>query len=91
MRCTELTLIPAALAMAAPVQWVASPGGGPAVRSITRAITSGDTGGLREGRVLSRSSPATPACIKRSCQRQTTDLLLPVRRMSPAVPPNPPL
>ena len=27
MRCTELTLTPAALAIAAPVQWVASPGG----------------------------------------------------------------
>src|SRR5262245_31293678 len=27
MRCTELTLIPAALAMAAPVQWVAFDGG----------------------------------------------------------------
>ena len=28
----------------------------------------------------------TPACIKRSCQRQTTDLLLPVRCMIAAVP-----
>jgi hypothetical protein len=34
-------------------------------------------GGMREGRVLSRVSPATPSCMKRSCQRQTTVLPLP--------------
>ena len=61
-------------------------GGGPAVRSITRAITAWSSGGLRDGRVLSRSSPSTPACMKRSCQRQTTDLLLPSARMISAVP-----
>jgi hypothetical protein len=77
MRCTELTLIPTALAMAAAVQCVVSPGAEPPVRSITRAITARSSGGLREGRVLSRSRPSTPACMKRSCQRQTTDLLLP--------------
>ncbi len=47
---------------------------------------SRSSGGLREGRVLSRNRPSTPACMKRSCQRQTTDLLLPVRRMISAVP-----
>lgn len=56
------------------------------MRSITRAITLRSSGGLREGRVLSRNSPSPPACMKRSCQRQTTDLLLPVRRMISAVP-----
>ena len=86
MRCTEETLIPVALAIAAAVQWVASPGGSPAVNSTTRAITVLSKGGLRDGRVLSRSRPYTPACMNRSCQRQTTDLLLPVCRMIAAVP-----
>ena len=36
--------------------------------------------------VLSRSSPATPSRMKRSCQRQTHGLDLPVRRMISAVP-----
>ena len=86
MRCTEETLIPVALAIAAAVQWVASPGGSPAVNSTTRAITVLSKGGLRDGRVLARSRPYTPACMNRSCRRQTTDLLLPVCRMIAAVP-----
>ena len=86
MRWTELTLISTALAMAAAVQWVVSPSGGPPVRSITRAITARSSGGLRDGRVLSRNRPSTPARLKRSCQRHTTDLLLPVCRMISAVP-----
>jgi hypothetical protein len=32
------------------------------------------------GRVLSRSRPSTPSCMKRSCQRQTQVLEVPVRR-----------
>ena len=41
IRCTEATLIPAAFAIAAPVQWLAV-GGGPAkVRATTRSATSG--------------------------------------------------
>ena len=72
--------------MAAPVQWVAS-GGGPAkVRVATRSTTSGVNGGIREGRVLSRHSPAMPAAPNRSCQRQITVLAFPVRRMISAVP-----
>src|SRR5512134_3841808 len=86
MRCTEEMLIPVALAIAAAVQWVASPGGSPAVNSTTRAITVLSKGSLRDGRVLSRSRPSTPAPMNRSCQRQITDLLLPVCRMSAAVP-----
>src|SRR5512144_404202 len=62
---------PVALAIAAAVQWVASPGGSPAVNSTTRAITVLSKGGLRDGHVLSRSRPYTPACMNRSCQRQT--------------------
>jgi hypothetical protein len=77
---------PTTLPIAAAVQWVASPRGGQAVRSITRVITALSSGGLREGRVLSRNSPSTPTCMKRSCQRQTTDLLLPVCRMISTVP-----
>src|SRR5260221_748789 len=78
--------MPAALAMAAAVQCVVSPGGSALVRATTRSITGWASGGMRGGRVLSRSRPSTPACMKRSCQRQTTDLLLPVRRMIVAVP-----
>src|SRR5258708_5318345 len=78
--------MPAALAMAAAVQCVVSPGGSALVRATTRSITGWASGGMRGGRVLSHSRPSTPACMKRSCQRQTTDLLLPVRRMIVAVP-----
>jgi hypothetical protein len=58
MCCTEETLMPVALAIAAAVQWVASPGG-------------------------------SPACMDRSCQRQTTDLLLPICRMIAVAPSRP--
>jgi len=86
IRCTELTLIPAALAIAAPVQWLAA-GGGPArVRAITRSAFSEASGGMREGRVLSRQSPAAPASRNRCCQRQITVLAFLVARMISAVP-----
>ena len=68
------------------VQWVVSPGGSARVSAITRSATSGAKGGMREGRVLSRSSPSTPSCMNRSCQRHTQVLALPVRRMISAVP-----
>ena len=54
--------------------------------SSTRAVTSAPKGGMREGRVLSRSSPSTPAVMNRSCQRQTATLLTPACRMIRAVP-----
>src|SRR3954447_9124347 len=54
MRCTEETLMPAASAIAAPVQWVASCGGSVAVRATTRSMTSWPSGATRGGRVLSR-------------------------------------
>ena len=41
---------------------------------------------VRAGRVLSRSSPATPSVMRRSCQRQTVVLAVSVRRMTSAVP-----
>jgi hypothetical protein len=44
------------------------------------------SGGLPGGRVLSRRSPSTPSCMKRSCQRQTTGLALPERRITSKVP-----
>lgn len=86
MRCTELTLIPQAFAIAAPVQWLAA-GGGPAnVRDTTRSAIPGARGGIREGRVLSRQRPAMPASWNRSCQRQMSVLALPVVRMISPVP-----
>jgi hypothetical protein len=39
-----------------------------------RATVSIGKGALPGLRVLSRSSPSTPSCMKRSCQRQTTGL-----------------
>src|SRR4030095_9165273 len=86
MRGTELTLIPTALAMAAPVQWVACAGGPAKVKATTRSAISGLNGGMRAGRALSRHSPAAPSEPNRSCQRQMTVLAFPVRRTISAVP-----
>src|SRR5712691_1738863 len=46
MRCTERRLTPTTLASSRPVQWVASTGGGPNVKSTTRCTVSVDSGGL---------------------------------------------
>ena len=86
IRWTELTLSPAAFAIKAPVQWVVSPGGSPSVSATTRPAASAPSGLMREGRVLSRSSPSKPSSIKRSCQRQTQVLDFPVRLMIAFVP-----
>ena len=51
-----------------------------------RSAISGASGGMRDGRVLSRSSPSTPSCMKRSCQRQTAVLATAASRMISAVP-----
>ena len=71
MRCTEETLTPAASAIAAPVQCVASATGGSIVSVTTRSATAGSSFGMRDGLVLSRSSPSKPSSAKRSCQRGT--------------------
>jgi hypothetical protein len=72
---------PAAFAIKAPVQWVVSPGGSPSVRATTRSAASAPSGLMREGRVLLRSKPSNASSTKRSCQRQTQVLDLPVRRV----------
>ena len=41
-----------------------------------RSHTLAGNGGMREGRVLSRTRPATPARMNRSCQRHTVTLLV---------------
>src|SRR6266436_829048 len=86
IRCTELTLIPTCLAIIGAVQWVTSPGGSVCVSATVRSCTVAGSRGIRDGRVLSRSSPSTPSTMQRSCQRQTVTLLLPVRRMIVVVP-----
>ena len=86
MRRTEDGLIAAAVAIAAAVQWVASCSGAWLVNATTRSTVAAGSGGMREGRVLSRVSPATPSSIKRSCQRQTTVLPLPTARVMALVP-----
>jgi hypothetical protein len=60
-------------------------GGSSMVRATIRSA-KGLSFGMREGRVLSRSSPSTPSAAKRSCQRQTQVLDLPVSRMITFVP-----
>ena len=86
MRRTALALMPTACAIISAVQWVVSPGGSSSVSATTRSATSGPSGGMREGRVLSRNSPSTPSSAKRCCQRQTQVFDLPVRRMISIVP-----
>ena len=86
IRCTELRLPPTASAMAAAVQCVASCGGSLVVSPTTRSITACGEGGMREGRVLSRSNPATPSRMDRSCQRRTHGFDTPARRMISLVP-----
>jgi hypothetical protein len=71
MRCTERSEMPAALAIARPVQCVIPVGGSPQVSATTRATVSAGIGGLPGLRVLSRSSPSGPSSAKRCCQRQT--------------------
>jgi hypothetical protein len=56
------------------------------VRATTSCSTAMPSGGMRDGRVLSRGRPATPAVMKRSCQRQAAVLLTLARRMISAVP-----
>ena len=79
MRCTERRLMPAALAIARPVQWVVSPGGRPERQRDHPLHRAAGSGGLPGLRVLSRSSPSTPSAMKRACQRQTTGFDLPER------------
>ena len=86
IRCTELTLIPTCLAIIWAVQWVTSPGGSVCVSATVCSCTVAGSRGIRDGRVLSHSSPSTPCAMKRSCQRHTVTLLLPVCRMIVVVP-----
>ena len=86
MRRTALALMPLARAIRSAVQWVGSTGGSASVSATTRAATSGPSGGMREGRVLSCRRPSMPSFMNRSCQRQTQVFDLPVRRMISWVP-----
>ena len=77
MRWTVRSESPAALAMARPVQWVASPGGLAQVIATTCATVSAAIGALPGLRVLSRSRPPTPSSANRCCQRHTIGRLTP--------------
>src|SRR6266487_1838121 len=81
IRCTERRLTPAAFASIRPVQWVASPGGGPSVSSTTLSTLAVGSGCLPGLRVLSRVSPSMPSAMNRACHRHTTGFDLPDRRM----------
>src|SRR3954468_21072357 len=78
--------MPLARAIRSAVQWVVSTGGSASVSATTRAATSGPSGGMREGRVLSCRRPSMPSFMNRSCQRQMQVFDLPVRRMISLVP-----
>src|SRR5262249_11660345 len=54
---------PTVLAIAGALQW----GGAWLVSATTRSTVSTGSGGMREGRVLSRVNPSIPSCMKRSC------------------------
>lgn len=86
MRRTALALMPAACAIMSAVQCVVSPGGSASVSATTRSVTSGPSGAMRDGRVLSRRGPSKPSLAKRSCQRHTQVFDLPVCRMMSTVP-----
>jgi hypothetical protein len=85
-RHTEEELTPTALASAGAVQWVVACGGDWLVSATTRSTVAAASGGIRDGRVLSRINPATPWCMKRACRRQTTVLSLPRRQVMALVP-----
>src|SRR6516164_5739197 len=69
IRCTELALMPIALAIIAAVQWVTSPGGSLSVFATVCSCSAAGNAGMRARRVLSCNSPSTPCATKRSCQR----------------------
>jgi len=70
MRCTDETLTPAL--PPSPRLSSAWLGQRRSIVSVTtRSATAGSSFGMREGLVLSRSSPFKPSSAKRSCQRQT--------------------
>ena len=78
--------MPAAPAIARPVQCVTAPGGAASVIAMTRSIVETGSGFWRPGRVASCSSPSTPAVMSRACQRQIVGLALPVWRWIAIVP-----
>ena len=90
MRCTELTLMPAASAIAAPVQWVASPGGSP-WSARPRARHAAERRNARRPRLVAQQAVHAFVGMKRSCQRHTQVLVLPVWRMISLVPKPPAL
>jgi hypothetical protein len=63
MRRTALALMFLAAAIMVDVQCVVSPGGTVSVSDTTLSITADFKGAIREGRVLSRNRPSTPAAM----------------------------
>ena len=67
------------------------PGGGAPVRLSTWSTVSVGNGAMPGGRDFSRNSPAIPAVMNRSCQRQTVGLATPACRAIAIVPTPSPL
>ena len=75
-----------ASAIRARLQCVALGGVSCTVLAMTFSRVSMDSGGTRDGRVLSRLRPATPSSRYRCCQRQTVGFEVLARRMISKVP-----
>jgi hypothetical protein len=85
--CTIAVDTPLFSAIARTVQCVASADGSSSrVSRTTCATFASESFGMRDGLVLSRSRPSTPASMQRSCQRHTEGFDSPVRRMISAAP-----
>src|SRR6266487_3401516 len=63
MRCTDRKLTPAAFASIRPVQWVASPGGGPVTRSMTSCTSRPAAAAYRACASCRAATPSTPSAM----------------------------
>ena len=70
-----------AFATARTVQCVAWWSGSSSVSATTVSLSDVANGAIPSGRVLSRSTPATPSAVNRSCQRHTQVFDLPIAVM----------
>ena len=86
MRPTLDGEIPTASAISVRVQCVALGGVSCTVLAMTFSLVFMGNGGTREGRVLSRFRPSTPASRYRCCHRQTVGFDVRARRMISKVP-----
>lgn len=83
IRCTERSEMPVRTAAAWPVQCVTSSGGSEKISASTFATVRAECGGVRAGRVLSRSRASTSSLAKHCFKRQTAGRMTPACRATP--------